>query len=202
MRLAAAMRVLSTLFVLASPWVLYLALSQERIDLAALALVGWVALRSIPILVATRREQLAAALRLPAIALAFALLGWLSGSSWLLLILPSATQAAFGLEFLRSLAGTPLVEHFARMVKPALSAGELRHCRRWTAIWGGYLLVLAAIGLGLARFASLRVWTLYSGLVSYALVGALFAVEYVIRKLRFRDYGRNPVDWLLRRFFP
>lgn len=202
MRLAAAMRVLSTLFVLASPWVLYLALSQERIDLAALALVGWVALRSIPILVTARREQLAAALRLPAIALAFALLGWLSGSSWLLLILPSATQAAFGLEFLRSLAGTPLVEHFARLVKPALSAAELRHCRRWTAIWGGYLLVLAAIGLGLARFASLRVWTLYSGLVSYALVGALFAVEYVIRKLRFRDYGRNPVDWLLRRFFP
>src|SRR5262249_40069775 len=95
-----AMTILSTLFILASPWGLYLTLSQDRVDVAALALVGWVIVRSLPTLITARREDLAAALRLPAIALVFAVLGWIFDSGWMLLILPSATQAAFGLTFL------------------------------------------------------------------------------------------------------
>ncbi len=196
------MRILSTLFILASPWVLYLTLSQDRIDIAAATLVGWVILRSLPTLVTAQRAQLAAALRLPAIALVFALLGWIFERGWMLLVLPSATQAAFGATFLRSLRSTPLVEHFARMVKPRLSAGEIAHCRVWTALWGIYLILVAAVGLVFARLASLEVWTLYTGVVSYGLIGLLFAVEYTIRKVRFRDYGKNPVDWVIRRLFP
>jgi uncharacterized membrane protein len=202
LKLKGIMGVVSTVFILASPWVLYLTLSQNRVDIAALTLIGWVILRSVPTLLAARREHLAAALRLPAIALVFALLGWIFDSGWMLLILPSATQAAFGLTFLRSLAHTPLVEHFARMVKPELSPAELAHCRSWTGIWGVYLIVLAAVGLGFARFATLRAWTVYTGIVSYALIGTLFAVEYVIRKIRFRDYGKNPVDRVLSMLFP
>lgn len=194
--------VLSALFIVASPWVLYWTLSQQRIDVAAAVLIGWVAVRTLPIVVSARREQRAAALRLPAIALAFAVLGWISHDATCLLVLPSATQAAFGLTFLRSSSGVPLIEQFARMVKPELGAGELAHCRRWTRIWGGYLLALAALGLVLARWAPLEVWTVYVGVVSYVLVGVLFAIEYLIRKIRFRDYGRNPLDWLLGKLFP
>ena len=194
--------VVSALFIVASPWVLYWTLSQQRIDVAAAVLIGWVIVRTIPIVLSARRAQRRAALQLPAIALVFAVLGWISDDGTWLLILPSATQGAFGLAFLRSLSGVPLIEHFARMVKPELSTGELAHCRSWTRIWGIYLLVLAAIGLALARWAPLAVWTGYVGVVSYVLVGALFAVEYVIRKIRFRDYGRNPLDWLLGKLFP
>ena len=198
----AILGVTSALFVLASPWVLYWTLSQQRVELAAAVLLGWVIVRTIPVVLAARREQRRAALRLPAIAAVFAGLGWISDNGTWLLVLPSATQATFGLAFLRSLSGTPLVEHFARMVKPELSAPELAHCRGWTAVWGVYLLALAALGLGLAAWASLAVWTAYAGVASYALVGALFAVEYVVRKIRFRDYGRNPLDWLLGKLFP
>src|SRR5688572_16738861 len=108
------LRVLSTLFLLASPWVLYWTLSRQRVGVAAPTLVGWVILRTIPVLLSAGREQRAAALRLPAIALVFAVLGWLLDNHTLLMVLPSATQATFGLTFLRSLAGTPLIEHFAR----------------------------------------------------------------------------------------
>jgi uncharacterized membrane protein len=194
--------VISALFLLASPWVLYWTLSQQRVELAAAVLLGWVIVRTIPVVLAARREQRRAALRLPAIAAVFALLGWISDNGTWLLVLPSATQATFGLTFLRSLSGTPLVEHFARMVKPELTASELAHCRRWTTVWGVYLIALAALGLCLAAWASLAVWTAYAGVASYALVGALFAVEYVVRKIRFRDYGRNPLDWLLGKLFP
>lgn len=193
---------ISALFIVASPWVLYWTLSQQRIDVAALTLIGWVIVRAIPIVLSARREQRRAALQLPAIALVFAVLGWISDDGTWLLVLPSATQGAFGLTLLRSLSGVPLIEHFARMVKPELSPAELAHCRAWTRIWGLYLLALAAIGLCLARWAPLGVWTVYVGVVSYVLVGVLFAVEYVIRKIRFRDYGRNPLDWLLGKLFP
>lgn len=198
----AVLGAISALFVLASPWVLYWTLTRHDVGVAAAVLIAWVIVRTVPVVLAARREQRLAALQLPAIALGFACLGWLSNNATWLLVLPSATQGSFGLVFLRSLRGTPLIEHFARMVKPELGAGELAHCRRWTWIWGIYLLVLAAIGLGLARWASLAVWTAYVGVIAYVLVGALFAVEYLIRKIRFRDYGRNPLDWLLGKLFP
>lgn len=196
------LKVISTLFIIASPWVLYWTLSQHEVGVAALMLVGWVIVRTLPVLISAKREQRRAALQLPAIALGFALLGWISNNGTWLLILPSATQATFGLAFLRSLSGTPLIEHFARMVKPELSAAEQGHCRAWTRIWGIYLLVLAALGLALAYWAPLGVWTIYVGVVSYVLVGVLFAIEYVIRKIQFRDYNRNPMDWLLSKMFP
>jgi uncharacterized membrane protein len=194
--------IISALFILASPWVLYWTLSQHEVGVAAMTLIGWVIVRSIPVLVSAKREQRRAALQLPAIALGFAFLGWVSDNATWFLILPSATQATFGAAFLRSLSTTPLIEHFARMMKPALSVAEQAHCRSWTRIWGIYLLVLAAIGLVLAGWATLAVWTVYVGVVSYVLVGVLFAMEYFVRKIQFRDYGRNPLDWLLSKWFP
>jgi len=196
------LKIISGVFLFASPWVLYWTLSQGDVKVASITLVAWVVVRTIPIVMAAKQEQRRAALQLPAIALVFALLGWISSNGTWLLVLPAATQATFGLAFLRSLSGTPLIEHFARMVKPELTAGELAHCRSWTRVWGYYLIALAALGLVLALVASLAVWTIYVGVISYVMVGVLFAVEYVVRKLRFRDYGKNPFDWVLRKLFP
>lgn len=196
------LNVISTLFIVASPWVLYWTLSHHRVEVAASVLLAWVAIRSVPVLVAAKSEHRVAALQLPAIAFVFALLGWAFHDGMWLLLLPSATQATFGIAFLRSLAAIPLIEHFARMVKSELSPREQAHCRTWTTVWGIYLIALAAIGLALARWATLLVWTSYVGIVNYALVGLLFAVEYVTRKIRFRDYGRNPLDWMLAKLFP
>jgi uncharacterized membrane protein len=194
--------IISTLFIIASPFVLYWTLTHHSVGVAAITLVAWIVVRTIPILMAAKPQQRRAALQFPAIALSFALLGLVSNNGTWLLILPAATQATFGLAFLRSLKTTPLIEHFARMVKGDLNGPELAHCRRWTAAWGYYLLVLAAFGLVLAKYASLAVWTIYVGVVTYVLVGVLFAIEYVVRKLHFRDYGRNPIDWLLGKLFP
>ncbi|MBA3455360.1 MAG: hypothetical protein H0T42_19870 [Deltaproteobacteria bacterium] len=194
--------IISALFLLASPFVLYWTLTNHDVAVAAITLIAWVIVRTIPILLSAKKEQRNAALQLPAIALVFAILGWAFDNGTWLLVMPSATQATFGLTFLRSLSGTPLIEHFAKMVKPDLSVGELGHCRRWTKAWGIYLLVLAGIGLVLARYATLEVWTIYVGIGSYVLIGVLFIIEYVVRKISFRDYGRNPLDWLLSKLFP
>lgn len=196
------LKILSGLFLFASPWVLYWTLSRGDVQVASFTLIGWVILRTIPIVLAAKREHLRAALTLPAIGLVFALLGWLLDNRVWLMVLPAATQASFGVAFLRSLTTTPLIENFARMVKPELTEPELAHCRAWTRIWGIYLIAVAVFGLVLAACASLAVWTIYVGVLTYVLVGLLFAVEYVTRKYKFREYDRNPLDWLLSRLFP
>jgi uncharacterized membrane protein len=38
--------------------------------------------------------------------------------------------------------------------------------------------------LGLALFAPLSTWALYTGVISYLLMGALFASEYAVRRIR------------------
>ncbi|HEY4182508.1 MAG TPA: hypothetical protein VGM90_37005 [Kofleriaceae bacterium] len=199
----AVLGVISTLFIIASPFVLYWTLTHRDVTVASLTLLAWVALRAIPIVLTAKKEQRRAALQLPAIGLVFALLGLVSKNGVWLLVLPSATQATFGLTFLRSLRGTPLIEHFARMMDPDLGVPQQAHCRRWTKYWAYYLFALAALGLVVAATCSLAVWTLYAGVISYGMVGVLFAFEYVVRKLEFRDYNRkNPIDFVLSLLAP
>jgi len=199
----AVLGVISTLFLAASPFVLYWTLTHQDVTFAALTLLAWVALRTIPIVLTARKEHRRAALQLPAIGLVFALLGLVSNNGVWLLVLPSATQATFGLTFLRSLHTTPLIEHFARMMDPDLGPPQQAHCRRWTSYWGYYLIALSALGLVIAATCSLGVWTLYVGIASYGMVGALFAFEYIVRKVEFRDYNRkNPIDVVISIFAP
>ena len=48
-----------------------------------------------------------------------------------------------------------------------------------------FFLLNGLVSLGLALFAPLAIWTLYTGGIAYLLMGALFAGEYAIRKIRF-----------------
>jgi uncharacterized membrane protein len=95
-----------------------------------------------------------------------------------------------------------MIENFARMVKPDLPEAEVRYCRSLTKVWAAYLIAIGLGGLALAAFAPVSLWAAYAGGVSYALVGLLFAVEYVVRKAKFRDFGPNRLDAILRRVFP
>jgi hypothetical protein len=54
----------------------------------------------------------------------------------------------------------------------------------------------------LALSGDLAIWTLYTGIVSYLLLGTLFACEYVYRHWRFRRYVGAPTDVVLKWFFP
>ncbi len=47
--------------------------------------------------------------------------------------------------------------------------------------------------------ASREWWALYTGFVSYLLVGLLFAAEYVFRKARFGRFGPGLLDRALQR---
>jgi uncharacterized membrane protein len=185
-RLAAVWR---AVFVVLSPVVLYVAVTRLSVQKGAMLVVGWIALRTLPILYTSPRQHLRAALRLPAVAVAFAILGGVTDDRRLFLLMPSATQLGFAWTFGSTLRGEgkmPLVEHFARLQKKELTPEEVTYCRSVTWVWATAMVVSAVVGLVLAWFASPEVWTAFTGVGAYALIAGLFGIEYVFRSVRFR----------------
>jgi uncharacterized membrane protein len=79
-------------------------------------------------------------------------------------------------------SGMPIAERLARLSEPELPATAVRYTRRVTWVWVGYFIVNACIASGLALWAPLSWWTLYTGLIAYLLMGLLFAGEWLVRQ--------------------
>lgn len=115
-----------------------------------------------------------------------------------MLAYPVLLNAALLLQFGHSLRGErSLVEKLARLQVDDLSPAERRYCRSVTVVWCAFFVLNGATAALLAVFAPRAWWAAYTGAISYTLVGALFAAEYVVRKARFQRWGRGPVDRLL-----
>jgi uncharacterized membrane protein len=149
-----------------------------------------------------RREDWLVALRLPLTIVALLALTAVLDDARFVLALPVLINAALLVQFAGSLRGTPLVERFARMQQPRLSAAQVAYCRRVTHVWCVFFVLNGGVSALLARFASLSVWALYNGLIAYVLMGGLGASEYAVRKFRFREYGPGLHDRLLARLWP
>jgi uncharacterized membrane protein len=104
-----------------------------------------------------------------------------------LLVLPVLVNlvllATFGASLLPG--REPLVSRIARTMEGQLDEAQERYCRGVTVVWCGFFAVNGSVALAFALFGSLKAWTLYTGLVAYILMGALFAAEYAVRRLRF-----------------
>jgi hypothetical protein len=95
-----------------------------------------------------------------------------------------------------------MVERLARLVDPDLPDFCVPYCRKVTIAWCCFLAVNAVCAGLLAWLAPFEWWALYTGLISYLLLGAGFAVEFMLRKLWFRFYGDGLADRILARVFP
>jgi len=198
------MAALQTLLGIVYPVVIYLALQKmepRQIALALLALlVARVALSGRAQLV---RYTRAFWLPLAAVALvAVVTAAWNDPLS--LLLAPSFVNAAlftsFGLTLVR---GEPMIERFARaQVVAELSQEEIAHCRRMTWLWCAFFLLNGSVALWLALVGNLEAWTIYTGIVSYILIGGLLAGELLYRTWRFRRYEGAATDAFFRRLFP
>jgi len=76
-----------------------------------------------------------------------------------------------------------LVERFARLRRPYLPASAIRYCRNVTIIWAVWLAINAAVAMTLVVKGDLRSWTIWTGGVSYAISGLIFAGEFGFRFL-------------------
>lgn len=75
----------------------------------------------------------------------------------------------------------PLVERIARVFYPDLPPSGVRYTRRVTEIWSAVMLVITLVSLATALAGSLRVWSLFNGLIVYGIIALTFACEYAVR---------------------
>lgn len=128
---------------------------------------------------------------------------WISGGVGLTLVLVSALfrEAGWFLFYpvvvsllMLGLFGSSLwqeqsmIERFARIREPDLPTSGIAYCRNVTKVWCGFFIINATIAL-ITCFQSLEVWTLYNGLISYLLMGSLFAIEFIVRQQQRKKDG-------------
>lgn len=193
---------LRALLPLAYPFLAFAALRGLEPRQVAIGLGAVVGLRAVT---AWRWPPPADARRLvaPAAILAcVAVLAGLSNGELWLLLLPAIMNAALLLVFARTLFGGPtLIETIARMQVGELPPEEVVYCRRVTQVWCAFFVANGGVALWLALRPDPLLWTLYTGLISYLLVGLLFSIEFTVRAWRFDRHEGTVVEPLLRPLF-
>jgi uncharacterized membrane protein len=96
----------------------------------------------------------------------------------------------------------PMVERFARIQVDDLTPAEVRYCRAVTLVWCVFFVTNGSITLYLALAGDVETWALFTGFISYLLIGLLFMTEYVYRHWRFRRFVGGFADPLLKWCFP
>ena len=129
--------------------------------------------------------------------------GAILNNSIFILYLPCLISGSLLVSFGYSLLCPPTtIEVFARMFVSDLSPEEIVHCRRVTLIWVLFFLLNGGAALYTACCTSLRIWSLYNGLIAYVVMGMLFVAELSYRSWRFRRYAGLPTDFIFKKLFP
>ena len=74
-----------------------------------------------------------------------------------------------------------MVERIARVLHPDLPPQGVVHCRRVTQAWCLVLAANVAVSVYTAFATSLRIWSLYNGVIIYCVFGAMLLGEYLLR---------------------
>jgi len=176
-RQSGLLNTVSIVLLAAYPLAVYVLVERGGLRLAGLVLLAAVALRALS--PGAVQGPALAALGMGA---AFAAGITLGGSEVLARLYPVAVSAALLAAFGATLLRPPsMVERIARAGGGELDAAAVRYTRTLTAVWCGFFFLNGCVALGTALLGSREAWTLYNGLVSYLLVGALLAGERIVR---------------------
>ena len=122
---------------------------------------------------------------------------FLGGGQYALFLPPVFLPVALGMLFGESLlrGRTPLITRVARAARGGHLPPELaRYTRGVTMFWAALLFTIALTAALLALFAPLHTWSVFTNLVSYLILGAVFPLEYVLRRWRHHDI-EHPGFW-------
>lgn len=173
-----AVKALFALLGISYPLVVYFGLQTFPVSAVLIALIGVLLLRALWL---GYRRQWAAA-RVTLLLTIIVMLVGASRQFAALLLYPVIVSLTLALVFGLTLLYPPsMIERFARRQTPTLDARGVRYTRRLTQIWISFFLVNAGIAAWTVIAGSLEQWTLYNGLVSYLLAGALFFGEWPVR---------------------
>jgi uncharacterized membrane protein len=111
----------------------------------------------------------------------------LGGGMVALYLAPILLPAALCMVFARSLRAdaTPLITRFAAAVRTSMPEELVSYTGRLTMVWTVVLAALTLSALLAALFASAWWWSLLTNFIHYAVLGALFLGEYLLRRYKF-----------------
>lgn len=123
------------------------------------------------------------------------------GSIYALYLMPLVLLAMAFSAFAHSLAAgrTPLVTGMAQALHGALSPELLRYTRQVTQLWAAVLAGMFLVALALAFSGHREWWSLFTNVITYLLMAAMFLLEFIYRRWRFPDHGRESFTTYLRR---
>lgn len=187
------MKALSILAWVLYPFVIYWGLTRGSLSWASVAVLVLLLLQLLPRIREARargqisKQELWSMLSVPLTIACLVSIAAVSKSPRLLLAQPVFVNGLLLLHFASSLR-TPVsrIEQFAQMWKGPLPPQGKAYCRQVTKVWCGFFIVNGTICALLAMAAPLSWWMLYTGLLSYILIGLLFAGEWLVRTWLFR----------------
>jgi uncharacterized membrane protein len=94
-----------------------------------------------------------------------------------------------------------LITGFARRFHGALPPEIERYTRNATWVWCAYFASSLAVSAILYRFASFATWSLFVNVLSIPLLVLMFAVEYVYRIARYRNFAHASIWKGIQLFF-
>lgn len=170
----------------AYPLLVHLAIILHQPLLQWLALCCLVA---IPLYPALRRFEARAWLLLLVLGAVLFVLTQLGGGRYVLYLPPILLPLLAAWFFARTLrAGeTPLITRMARATRDdELPAELVGYTRGVTWLWTLILCSMALLSLALALFAPAEIWSLFTNFLNYIILAAVFPLEYLWRRIRYR----------------
>lgn len=132
---------------------------------------------------------------------ALLLVGAYFANAYLIWLMPSLVYLGLTLLFGHSLWSPPsLCERLVRLLFPEFEPGISEYLQQVTWAWTLFFFANIFICALLPLLAGPEVWTLYTGLIVYFLMGLLVMVEWLYRHRRFPDLDIPPVIETVRFF--
>ncbi len=108
----------------------------------------------------------------------------------LLFAQPVITNLLFFLIFISTLFGdaVPLIGRITQLMKSDVADEVMDYCRWVTWAWACFFLLIALVSGLLSAYASIEDWSLFTNFVVYMLIGLMFIVEFIVRKVLMKDH--------------
>ncbi len=97
--------------------------------------------------------------------------------------------------------GPSLIESFVCLEFPEFPSSVSPYCRKLTMLWTGFFAMNAIMCALLAVWGSAYWWTLYNGIIIYAMMGVLSIGEYIYRHYHFPDFVIPDVQSSIKTMF-
>ncbi len=183
----ALLTALSAIVLLAYPFAVYFGIDKFGLSVMGILLAVLFVLRIFTASKTKLKEFKQVAVVSGVIGITLITLGVLFRSKGWLLFYPVAVNASMLLVFASSLKQPQtIIERLARLQEPNLPQSGVEYTRKVTQVWCLFFLFNGLTAL-YTCFLPMEIWTLYNGLISYILIGTLFAVEWIVRQFIRKD---------------